>query len=122
MRAVRPVRSAVGVTEEFKVEVGLLQGSALSPFLFMVMDRLTDEVRQESPWTMMFTDAIVICSESREQVEEKLERWRYAPPTFEVLRVNSPEQRRMWKRGEETGWNKWRKVSGVMKEFQHKWC
>ncbi|KAE8277169.1 hypothetical protein D5F01_LYC25016 [Larimichthys crocea] len=41
------VRCAVGVTEEFKVEVGLHQGSALSPFLFaMVMDRLTDEVRQ----------------------------------------------------------------------------
>ena len=72
-------RCAMGVTEEFKVEVGLHQGSALSPFLFaMVMDRLTDEVRQESPWTMMFADDIVICSESREQVEENLERWRYA--------------------------------------------
>ncbi|GLD52571.1 myosin-IIIa-like protein [Lates japonicus] len=44
----------------------------------MMMDRLTDEVRQESPWTMMFADDIVICSESREQVEENLERWRYA--------------------------------------------
>lgn len=73
------VRCAVGQTEEFKVEVGLHQGSALSPFLFaVVMDRLTDEVRQESPWTMMFADDIVICSESKEQVEENLERWRFA--------------------------------------------
>ena len=56
--------------------MGLHQGSALSPFLFaIVMDRLTDEV---CPWTMMFADDIVICSESREQVEEKLERWRFA--------------------------------------------
>ncbi|KAK3548387.1 hypothetical protein QTP70_012316 [Hemibagrus guttatus] len=72
------VRCSVSQTEEFKVEVGLHQGSALSPFLFaMVMDQLSEEVRQESPWTMIFADDIVICSESREQVEENLERWRF---------------------------------------------
>lgn len=65
------VKCAVGATEEFKVEVGLHQGSALSPFLLsIVMDRLADEVGQESPWTMRFADDSVICSESREQVEE----------------------------------------------------
>ncbi|KAK3508104.1 hypothetical protein QTP70_014279 [Hemibagrus guttatus] len=73
------VRCAVGETEEFNVEVGLHQGSALSPCLFaIVMGQLSEEVRQESPWTMIFADDIVICSESREQVEENLERWRFA--------------------------------------------
>ena len=48
------VRCAVRTTESFKVKVGLHQGSASSPFLFaVIMDRLTDEVRRESPWTMM---------------------------------------------------------------------
>ena len=73
------VRCAVGVTVGFEVKVGLHQGSALCPCLFaMLMDRMTDEIREEAPWTMMFADDIVICSESKEHVEEKLESWRYA--------------------------------------------
>eukprot|EP00064_Thunnus_orientalis_P021775 superscaffoldBa00006835_g21943 len=43
-----------------------------------VMAGLTDEIRQESSRIMMFMDDIEICSESREQVEESLERWGYA--------------------------------------------
>ena len=73
------VRCAVGVTDGFKVEVGLHQGSALKPFLFaMVTDRITDEVRLEFPLMMMFADYIGIFSESREQLEENLEKWRSA--------------------------------------------
>ena len=73
------VRCAVGTTESFKVKVGLQQRSALSLFLFaMIMDRLTDEVRRETPWTMLFADDIVICGETREEVERRLESWRYA--------------------------------------------
>ena len=73
------VRCAVATTESFKVKVGLHQGSALNPFLFaVIMDRLTDEVRREPPWTMVFADDIVICEETREEVEQRLESWRYA--------------------------------------------
>ena len=42
------------------------------------MDRLTDEVRREPSWTMLFANDIVICKETREEVEWKLESWRYA--------------------------------------------
>lgn len=33
--------------------------------VFMVTERLTDEIRLRSPWTMMFADDTVICSEMR---------------------------------------------------------
>ena len=73
------VRCAAGTTEIFKVKVRLHQGSALSPFLFaVIMDRLTDEVSGEPPWTMLFADNIVICKGTREEVERRLEYWRYA--------------------------------------------
>lgn len=65
------VRCTVRMTEVFKVEVGSHQGSALISFLFaMVTNWLTDEIRQESPWMMMFIDDIIICREGRNN------RWR----------------------------------------------
>ena len=68
------VRCAIGTTESFKIKVGLHQGSALSPFLFaVIMEKLTDEVRREPPWTMLFADDIVSCEETREEVERRLE-------------------------------------------------
>ena len=54
------VRCAVGVTEGFDVKVGLHQGSALRPCLFaMLMDRMTDEIGEEGPWTMTWTMTIL---------------------------------------------------------------
>ena len=73
------VRCVVGTAKNFKVKVGLHQGSVLSLFLFaVIMDRLTYEVRREPPWTMLFADDIVICEETREEVEQRLASWRYA--------------------------------------------
>lgn len=43
----------------------------------MVMSRLTEEVRQESPWTLMFTDGTVIYTESKDMVGESVKRLRY---------------------------------------------
>ena len=75
----RLVRCAAETTENFKDMVGLHQVSALSPFLFaVIMDRLTDEVRREPPLTMLFADDVVICEETRKEVERRIESWRYA--------------------------------------------
>lgn len=55
--------------------VGLNQRSAMSPFfLASVMDKLKDGVKQESPSAVMFASVIVMCSESRKQFKERLER------------------------------------------------
>ena len=79
------VRCAVGTTESFKLKVGLNQGSALSSFLFaVIMDRLTDEVKRKPPWTMLFADDIVICEETREEVERRLESSKYALERREI--------------------------------------
>ncbi|KAK3572772.1 hypothetical protein QTP86_007376 [Hemibagrus guttatus] len=68
-----------GVAEKFvRVVQDMYERSRTVVRCAVVMDQLSEEVRQESPWTMMFADDIVICSESREQVEENLERWRFA--------------------------------------------
>ena len=57
------VRSAVGESDSFNVDVGLHQGSALSPYLFLIlMDVLTEGVRNEVPESMMFADDIVLCA------------------------------------------------------------
>ena len=66
-----------GETEYFPIEVGLHQGSALSPLLFIIiMDVLTENTEKDPPWAMMFADDLVMCAMTREEVEEDLETWR----------------------------------------------
>ena len=117
------------------------------------MDRLTDEVRRELPWTMLFADDIVICEETKEEVERRLESWKYAlqrrgmkisrsktkclcinkenddetvkmedtkvPRVKEFKYLGSMVQEsggceREVKKRLQVGWNRWRRVSGVI--------
>ena len=66
--------SAAGLTEEFKVGVGLYQGSALSLFIFaIIMDKLTEDIRKDAPWDMLFADDIVLSRQNCRGLEDDLE-------------------------------------------------
>ena len=70
---------AAGESNSFGVEVGLHQGSALSPYLFLLlMDVLTEDVRKDVPGSMMFADDIVLCGDDETDMTEYLETWRRA--------------------------------------------
>ncbi|KAL3343306.1 hypothetical protein AABB24_027051 [Solanum stoloniferum] len=71
------VRTVGGDSEHFPVEMGLHQGSVLSPFLFaLVMDELTRSIQETVPWCMLFADDIVLIDETRDRVNARLEVWR----------------------------------------------
>ena len=97
------VRTPVVVTESFEFKVGLHQGSVLSPFLFaMILDRLTEDIRQELPWNMLFADDIVLCCKSRDEVEKALKQWREALEE-RGLRVSRVKTEYMHVNGEQEG-------------------
>ena len=55
------VRFAARTTEPLTVEVGVLQGSALSSFFISIlMNDLTEEVRKDAPWQILFGYDVVV--------------------------------------------------------------
>ena len=71
------VMTSAGKTKEIEIEVGLHQGSALSPLLFVIIiDVITEEIDEGTPWAMLFADDLVLCDTDRQMMELRLERWR----------------------------------------------
>ena len=69
-------KTAVSVDRElsssFSAKVGVHQGSALSPLLFIkVMDVLTEDVRDDSLMELLYADDLVLCGESLNEVMDK---------------------------------------------------
>ena len=73
------VRTHVGTTASFEVGVGLHQGSALSPLLFIIIiDVISENIATPPPRTMLFADDLALCEETKGEVEQQLEMWRNA--------------------------------------------
>ncbi|XP_068224869.1 uncharacterized protein [Palaemon carinicauda] len=66
------VGSSFGETNRCEIGVGLHQVSARSPFIFNIeMDVTIKDFRKGMPWS-------ILCEERKEELEEKLDRWRAA--------------------------------------------
>ena len=67
-----------GLSEEFPVNIGLRQGSALSPLLFiMVMEIISRKINTKDIFRKkMYADDLAIIAESKQDLQEVLEEWK----------------------------------------------
>ena len=73
------VITVCGGSDSFEVRVGVHQGSALSPLLFMiVMEALSREFGAALPWELLCVDDLVVTAETEDDLIEGLNGWRDA--------------------------------------------
>jgi len=67
------VRTIYGNSNGFEVKVGMHQGSALSPLLFMiVMEALSREFRVALQWELLYADDLVVVAETEDHLIKRL--------------------------------------------------
>ena len=73
------VRVDFELPEEFEVNVGMQQGSVLSPFLFaLVVDVVTEFAREGALSELLYADDLVLMSETIMGLRNKLRKWKVA--------------------------------------------
>jgi len=71
------VRTVYGMTNSFEVKVGMHQGSALSPLLFViVMEALPREFTVALPWELLYTDDLFVIAETEDYLIKRLNEWK----------------------------------------------
>ena len=73
------VKVAGVLSHEFPIKVGVHQGSALSPLLFItILDEISRDCKKGDPWELLYADDLVLTAETREEVVSMFERWKTA--------------------------------------------
>jgi len=71
------VRTVYGNSKGFEVKVGMHQGSALRPLLFViVMEALSREFRVALPWELLYADDLAVIAETEEELIKRLNEWK----------------------------------------------
>jgi len=71
------VRTVFGNSKGFEVKVGMHQGSALSPLLFViVMEAISRAFRVALPWELLYADDLAVIAETEEELIKRLSEWK----------------------------------------------
>jgi len=69
-------RTVYGNSNGFEVKVGMHQGSALSPLLFVIfMKTLSREFRVGVPWELLYADDLIVIAETEDDLIKRLNEW-----------------------------------------------
>uniref|UniRef100_A0A914VFU1 Reverse transcriptase domain-containing protein n=1 Tax=Plectus sambesii TaxID=2011161 RepID=A0A914VFU1_9BILA len=70
------VQAAAGTSKDFRITVGVHQGSVLSPLLFIIiMDVITRDLHQQPPWTLLYADDVMLAATNKADLQHQVQAW-----------------------------------------------
>lgn len=71
------VRCPMGISPPFAINVGVHQGSALSPLLFILcMDTVTADLQTPHPWSLLYADDVLLADLQRNALQDQVQTWK----------------------------------------------
>lgn len=71
------IRCPAGISPPFAINVGVHQGSALSPLLFITcMDAATADLQTPHPWSLLYVDDVFLAGNEQQELQDRTQRWK----------------------------------------------